>query len=104
VPEFKFEKKEVLSRKEAASWLSAIAKALGSDGSFELEREGEKLSLYVADDVKLELEVEIKDDETELEIELKWPTTPTRPETPKPVASAKRTSPKRTSRRRGSPA
>lgn len=91
VPEFKFEKKEVLSRKEAAGWLSAIAKALGSDGSFELERGGEKLSLYVADEVRLELEVEIKDDETELEIELKWPTTPTRTEPPKPVASAKRT-------------
>jgi amphi-Trp domain-containing protein len=98
VPEFKFEKKEVLSRKQAAGWLSAIAKALGSDGSFELEREGEKLSLYVADDVKFELEVEIKDDETELEIELKWPTTPTRPEPPKRVAPAKRTR-----RRRASP-
>lgn len=96
--EFKFEKKEVLSRKEAAGLLSAIAKALGSDGSFELEREGEKVSLEVADEVRLEFEVEIEDDETELEIELKWATTPIRPEPPKPVAAVKRTR-----RRRGSP-
>lgn len=95
VPEFKFEKKEALSRKAAADWLSAIAKALGSDGSFELEREGEKLSLYVADEVRLELEVEIKDDATELEIEIKWQTTPTPAERPKPVASARRTKARR---------
>ncbi len=89
MPEFKFEKKEALTRKEAAAWLSAIAKALGSDGSFELEREGEKLSLSVADEVRVELEVEIEDDETELEIELKWRTTPTPAEPPKPVVPAK---------------
>ena len=105
MPEFKFEKKEALSRKEAAGWLSAIAKALGSDDGFELERGGEKLKLDVADEVMLELEVEIDDDETELEIEIKWPTNPKPPEPPKPAA---RPTPadaaKRTGGRQASPA
>jgi amphi-Trp domain-containing protein len=72
MPEMKFEQKENLSRAEAAARLSAIADALGSDDKFELERGGEKLELRVPDQVRFELEVEIKDDETELEVEIKW--------------------------------
>jgi amphi-Trp domain-containing protein len=90
MPEFKFEKKEVLTRKEAAGWLSAIAKALSSGDEFELERGGGKLKMDVADKVMLEIEVEIDDHETELEIEIKWPTSPKAPERPKPTAAAKR--------------
>ncbi len=95
MPEFKFEKKEVLTRQEAAEWLSAIASALGSDDRFELERAGETLTLDVADEVRLELEVEIEDEETELEIELKWSTTPESPEPPTGATPAKRTRSKR---------
>jgi len=72
MPEMKFEQKENLSRTEAAARLSAIADALGSDDKFELERDGEKLELRIPDQVRFELEVEIKDDETELEVEIKW--------------------------------
>jgi amphi-Trp domain-containing protein len=74
MPEMKFERMETLSRMEAAARLSAIAEALGSDDKFELERGGEKLELSVPDQVRFELEVEIKDDETELEVEIKWST------------------------------
>ena len=87
----KFEQKEVLSRKEAAARLSAIADALGSDDKFELERGGEKLELRVPDEVRFELEVEIKGDETELEVEIKWSSAT---ETP-----AKRSNDRRASRR-----
>jgi amphi-Trp domain-containing protein len=72
MPEMKFEQKESLSRAEAAARLSAIADALASDDKFELERGGETLELRVPDQVRFELEVEIKDDETELEVEIKW--------------------------------
>lgn len=68
----KFEKKESLSREDAAALLSEIAKALASDGEFKLERSGEELKLDVADEVRVEFEVEIDDEETELELELKW--------------------------------
>ena len=72
MPKMKFEQKENMSRTEAAARLSAIADALGSDVEFELERGGEKLELHVPDQVRFELELEIKDDETELEVEIKW--------------------------------
>jgi amphi-Trp domain-containing protein len=70
--EMKFEQKEFLSRMEAAGRLAAIADALGSGDKFELERGGEKIELRVPDQVRFELEVEVKDDETELEVEIKW--------------------------------
>ncbi len=68
----KFEKKERLSREDAAALLSDIAKSLASDGEFKLERSGEELKLDVADEVRVEFEVEIDGEETELELELKW--------------------------------
>ncbi len=74
--EVKFEKKETISRAEAAARLSEVAKALGSTDAFELKRGGETLKLDVPDQVTLELEVEIEDDETELEFELKWSNKP----------------------------
>jgi amphi-Trp domain-containing protein len=70
--EMKFEQKEFLSRMEAAGRLAAIADALGSGDKFELERGGEKIELRVPDQVRFELEVEVKDDETELKVEIKW--------------------------------
>ena len=45
--EVKFEKKETISRAEAAARLSEVAKALGSTDAFELKRGGETLKLDV---------------------------------------------------------
>ena len=98
MPEMKFEQKEDLSRKEAAARLSAIADALGSDDKFELERGGEKLELRVPDQVRFELEIEIKDDETELEVEIKWSSATVTP----PKRSTARRPPKRSTARRTS--
>jgi amphi-Trp domain-containing protein len=72
MPKLKFEKKETLSRKEAAARLREIAQALGAGEEFELKRGGEKLEFDVPNEVSFELEIEIEDGETELEVEIKW--------------------------------
>jgi amphi-Trp domain-containing protein len=83
----KFKKQERLTRVEAATRLTEIAKALSHSATFELERDGETLELDVPEEVMLEFEVEIEDEETELEVEIKWasitdPATPTQQESP----------------------
>jgi amphi-Trp domain-containing protein len=72
MPKLKFEKKETLSRKEAAARLREIAQALGAGEEVELKRGGEKIEFDVPDEVAFELEIEMEDGETELEIEIKW--------------------------------
>jgi amphi-Trp domain-containing protein len=72
MPKLKFEKKETLSRKEAAARLREIAQALGAGEEFELKRGGEKIEFDVPDEVTFELEIEMEDGETELEVEIKW--------------------------------
>jgi amphi-Trp domain-containing protein len=86
----KFEKKEVLSRKDAAARLSEIAEALGSGGDFELQGGGEKLKLDVADEVTFELEVELEGETTELEMEIKWSTSTPRVAAGTPRSTAQR--------------
>jgi amphi-Trp domain-containing protein len=83
----KFKKQERLTRIEAATRLTEIARALRHSAKFELERGGETLELDVPEEVMLEFEVEIEDDETELEVEIKWasitgPATSTQQELP----------------------
>jgi amphi-Trp domain-containing protein len=72
MPKLKFEKKETLSRKEAAARLREIAQALGAGEEFELKRGGEKIEFDVPNEVTFELEIEMEDGETELEVEIKW--------------------------------
>jgi amphi-Trp domain-containing protein len=68
----KIESEELVSREEAAARLHAIADALASHNDVEMEWEGKRVTVHVADQVKLEVEIDVGDDETELEIELKW--------------------------------
>jgi amphi-Trp domain-containing protein len=70
--ELKFERRTTVSRADAAALLAEIAQALASEGEFKLERDGQKLELSVAAELRMEFEVEIEDGETEIEIELKW--------------------------------
>jgi amphi-Trp domain-containing protein len=72
MPKLKYEKKETLSRKEAAARLREIAEALGAGAEFELKHGGEKLEFDVSKKVTFEFEIEIKDGDTELELEIKW--------------------------------
>ena len=68
----KIESKQTLSRADAAAWLSGLADQLATEGEVELDRDGLEIKFGVADEVDLEVELEIEDGKTELEIELHW--------------------------------
>ncbi|MBS1892862.1 MAG: amphi-Trp domain-containing protein [Actinobacteria bacterium] len=70
---FEVEKRETLSRDEAATRLRRIANLLsGSDEEVEFERGEMKFKLEVPEQVDWKVELEIGEDGNELEIELKW--------------------------------
>ncbi len=68
----KIEKKQVLSREEAAQQLRDIADELASGNGIQMERDGLRVTVKVPDEVTLEIEVEIEQDEREFEITLSW--------------------------------
>jgi amphi-Trp domain-containing protein len=72
VSDLEIERKESMSRQEAAKRLLVIAEELAGGDEVELDLGGTSLSLRVADDVRVELEVEVDGEEFELELELKW--------------------------------
>jgi amphi-Trp domain-containing protein len=68
-----FERKKVLSREEAAVWLSALAKGFARGGDVELPvGGGGTVTLRMPDQVRAEFEVEISGDEVEVELEFTW--------------------------------
>ncbi len=73
--DMKVERKESLTRQQAADKLSALARALAEGGEVDLELGGTTVSLRVPGEVRSEFEVEVDGDEFELELELKWSTT-----------------------------
>jgi amphi-Trp domain-containing protein len=78
VSDLELERKESMTRAEAAKRLSAFAEALASGDEVELDLGGTLLKMHVADDVRAEFEVEIDGDEAEVEIELHWSMAPGR--------------------------
>jgi amphi-Trp domain-containing protein len=70
----KLELKEVVSRDDAAAWLSTLSRAFGSDGHVELPIGPGIVSVHVPDRVRAEIEVEVEGDEVEVEVEFKWST------------------------------
>jgi amphi-Trp domain-containing protein len=70
---FEVEKRETISRGEAATRLRRIANLLsGEDEEVSFERGEMKFKLTVPDEVEWKVELELGDEENELEIELKW--------------------------------
>jgi amphi-Trp domain-containing protein len=68
-----FERKKVLSREEAAMWLSALSKGFARGGEVELPvGDGGTISLHMPDEVKAEFEVEVNGAEAEVELEFTW--------------------------------
>lgn len=65
------EKKERLSREQAAQRLRDLADQLARHNEVSFVREGKTLSVKVPDQVELKLEVEVGE-ESEIEIELSW--------------------------------
>ena len=70
---FEVERRETLTREEAATRLRRIANLLsGADDKAEFERDGMKFKVAVPAQVEWKVELELDDEESELEIELKW--------------------------------
>ncbi len=85
----KVERKEAVSRDEAASWLTLLSEAFAGGGHTEIPfGPGGTMSLRVPDSVRAELEVEIEGDEVEIELEFKWSIAPSRAAASAPAASA----------------
>ena len=68
----KVERKESLSRDEAAALLSVLSKAFTAGEHAELPFGPSSVSLHIPDRVRAELEVEVEGDEVEVEVEFKW--------------------------------
>jgi amphi-Trp domain-containing protein len=72
-----FERKKVLSREEAAVWLSALSRSFAHGGEAALPvGGGGTITLHMPDEVRAEFEVEIKDGEVEVELEFSWSLAP----------------------------
>jgi amphi-Trp domain-containing protein len=70
---FEVEKRETLSRDEAATRLRRIANLLsGSGEEVKFDRNEMKFKIAIPDKIEWKVELELNDKESELEIELKW--------------------------------
>jgi amphi-Trp domain-containing protein len=70
---FEVEKRETLTRDEAATRLRRIANLLSGDGEeVKFDRGGMEFKVAVPEQIDWKVEFELGDDESELEIELKW--------------------------------
>lgn len=70
----KLERKESLSREEAAQWLSVLAKAFARGGEVTLPLGTATVELDLPDRVRAEFEVKVDGDEVEIELEFTWST------------------------------
>jgi len=72
--DIKLERKQSLSREEAAVWLKALADAFAKGGHAQLPLGRATVDLHIPDRVKAEFEVEVEGDEVEVELEFTWST------------------------------
>jgi amphi-Trp domain-containing protein len=72
----KVERKESVSRQDAAEWLELLAKAFAEGGHAELQFGPDVVSMRVPDRMRAEFEVEVEGHEVEVELEFKWSTAP----------------------------
>lgn len=68
----KVERKESLSRDEAAKLLALLSQAFAAGDHADLPFGPSSVSLHIPDRVRAELEVEVEGDEVEFEVEFKW--------------------------------
>ena len=69
---FELEKRDRVSRAEAATRLRRIANLLCGEEEIEFERGGMKFELTVPAEVEMKVEIELDEEESEVEIELRW--------------------------------
>ena len=70
--DFKHKEAETLSRQQAAERLIDIAYGLTAGGPLELRAAGRRITVPVANELRLERELKSKGDQVELELELSW--------------------------------
>jgi amphi-Trp domain-containing protein len=70
----KLERKELVSREDAAEWLTLLSAAFAKGNQIELPFGPGSVSLHVPDRLRAEFEVEVEGDEVEVEVEFKWST------------------------------
>ena len=70
----KLERKESLSREQAAVWLHALSRAFAQGGKVELPMGDGTLGLQLPEHVEAEFEVEVDGDEVQVEVEFTWST------------------------------
>lgn len=71
----KVERRQALSREDAAVWLHALSEAFRRGGEVELPiGAGGTVGLHLPDRVHAEFEVEVDGDQVEVEVEFKWST------------------------------
>ncbi len=63
---------ELVTREHAAKRLRIIADQLERHNALEFSREGQRYTVEVADQVRLEVELEVGAKQSELEIEISW--------------------------------
>lgn len=63
-----------LGREQAAALLRRVADGLAAGGEVKLEQDGFELKVASADEVDMEIEVELENGRTEVELELRWET------------------------------
>ena len=68
------ERKESLSRSEAAVWLSVLSKAFAHGGDVKLPLGTGTISMHLPDHVEAEFEIEVEGDEVQVELEFTWST------------------------------
>jgi amphi-Trp domain-containing protein len=73
-----FERKRPLSRQEAATWLTALARGFadGDEAAHLPVGGGGTVTLRIPDHVRAEFEVEVSGDEVEVELEFTWSLAP----------------------------
>jgi amphi-Trp domain-containing protein len=70
----KLERKEPVSREDAADWLELLSRAFAKGSHIELPFGPGTVSLQIPDRVRAEFEIEVDGDEVEVELEFKWST------------------------------
>jgi amphi-Trp domain-containing protein len=73
--DFKHKEEEWLSRQQVAERLIDIAYSLTAGGPIELNADGRRIAVPVANELRLERELKTKGDQVELELELRWSAT-----------------------------
>ena len=63
-----------LGREQAAALLRRVADGLAAGGKVKLEQDGFELKVATADEVDMEIEVELENGRTEVELEVRWET------------------------------